>query len=403
MERVDKLFDRRSVVGAKLSLILDERGYTKTEICRQAGISRPTFDKLLAGTLTSKTNYEKHIEKILTCLALTPDMLLGSATDCRNKMRVIRNKRDMTMERLAQLTGISQEQLQKMERGESETEAELREVALFLGVSTNVLSGRYFFAPQIAMPDFHLDHRGERDGCSGFWGHVGILAEHSERYHWYPITSDTRDMIYERMKGRYLLIPCMNNKVILLCMNHVKKIMFLDDDCDTPSGVNWDEGVNCGEIPLAAYEAMTDYDDSGKENRDCGKENGDCGEHGNCSCLGKMNEYLELLARENRWTEDQIKILLNETGIYYADGQKETVFIDFCSSQALNDLVVMLYDFWEEPDMEEICPFTDWGGAEHLLNMKQVSLVEFPLLELENAICDFLEEDGQKNAEEIRL
>ena len=151
MERVDKLFDRRSVVGAKLSLILDERGYTKTEICRQAGISRPTFDKLLAGTLTSKTNYEKHIEKILTCLALTPDMLLGSAADCRNKMRVIRNKRDMTMERLAQLTGISQEQLQKMERGESETEAELREVALFLGVSTNVLSGRYFFAPQIAM------------------------------------------------------------------------------------------------------------------------------------------------------------------------------------------------------------------------------------------------------------
>lgn len=400
MERLDKLFDKRSVVGAKLSLILDEQGYTKAEICKQAGISRPTFDKLLAGTLTSKTNYAKHIEKILSCLALTPDMLLGSVSDCRNEMRTIRNKRGMTMEQLAQLTGISKEQLQKMERGESEKEEELREVALFLGVSTNILSGRYFFAPQIAMPDFVLKHRGETDGCSGFWGHVGILAENIEKYLWYPITADTRDMIYERMKGRYLLIPCMNNKVLLLCMDHVKKIMLLDDDCDTPSEENWDEEIDCGEIPLAAYEALNNYEENNEvsgvsrvnsensENRDKGVS----GEHGQ---FRRMSGYLKQLIRENRWSEEQIRKILNETSIYYADGQKETAYIDFCTSQALNDMVVMLYDFWEDLDIGGICPFTEWGGAEHLLNMKQVSLLELPLLELENAICDFLEEERE--------
>lgn len=424
MERLDKLFDKRSVVGAKLSLILDEQGYTKAEICKQAGISRPTFDKLLAGTLTSKTNYAKHIEKILICLALTPDMLLGNVSDCRNEMRAIRNKRGMTMEQLAQLTGISKEQLQKMERGESEKEEELREVALFLGVSTNILSGRYFFAPQIAMPDFVLKHRGETDGCSGFWGHVGILAENTEKYLWYPITADTRDMIYERMKGRYLLIPCMNNKVLLLCMDHVKKIMLLDDDCDTPSEENWDEEIDCGEIPLAAYEALNDYEENNEASGESGEsgeseeseasgvsrvnrensenrenrensENRDKGVSGEHGQFRRMSGYLKQLIRENRWSEEQIRKILNETSIYYADGQKETAYIDFCTSQALNDMVVMLYDFWEDPDIGEICPFTEWGGAEHLLNMKQVSLLELPLLELENAICDFLEEERE--------
>ena len=60
MYTIEDLFDKRSVVGTKLEQIMFAEGCTKSELCKKAGVSRPTFDKLLAGTLTNKTNYEKH-------------------------------------------------------------------------------------------------------------------------------------------------------------------------------------------------------------------------------------------------------------------------------------------------------------------------------------------------------
>ena len=83
------LFDRRSTVGANIERILDDRKITKVELCKNTGVSRPTIDKLLAGTLTSKTNYEKHISKVLTYLKISPDGILGTTTN--NIARRIRN------------------------------------------------------------------------------------------------------------------------------------------------------------------------------------------------------------------------------------------------------------------------------------------------------------------------
>ena len=60
MYSVSDLFDKRSVVGIKLEKIIVDRGYTKVEISNEVGISRPTLNKILTGTLTSKINYEKH-------------------------------------------------------------------------------------------------------------------------------------------------------------------------------------------------------------------------------------------------------------------------------------------------------------------------------------------------------
>mgnify|MGYP004548347765 FL=1 len=34
-------------------------------VCREAGISRPTLDKMLLGNITNKTNYDKHLTKIM--------------------------------------------------------------------------------------------------------------------------------------------------------------------------------------------------------------------------------------------------------------------------------------------------------------------------------------------------
>ena len=57
----DALFDVRSNVGIKLEALLAERNYTKAQLCKETGVSRPTIDKVLAGTITSKANFVRHI------------------------------------------------------------------------------------------------------------------------------------------------------------------------------------------------------------------------------------------------------------------------------------------------------------------------------------------------------
>jgi len=53
----ENLFDMRSNVGTKLEQLLKERNYTKAQLCKETGVSRPTINKILAGTITSKANY----------------------------------------------------------------------------------------------------------------------------------------------------------------------------------------------------------------------------------------------------------------------------------------------------------------------------------------------------------
>lgn len=375
MEKVEVLFDKRSVVGAKLLSILQERDYTKTDLCKKVGISRPTLDKLLAGTLTNKTNYEKHIEKILNYLEITPDMLLGNTVYRQNRTRRIRNMIGITTEEISQMTGISLERLQRIERGEAGTLAEFRDIAMCLSTSTNVLSGRYFFEPQVGTLDIEIldeDYKGE---LSGFWGHVGILLDNSEEYCWYPITVNTRSLILRMMEAKRLVIPCMNNKVLLLCMEHVKEIVLLDDACDEPVEMNWDSTVSCGEIPLVVYEALEDYllflwEDEGDR------------------FSNKMKGCLENIIEDKKWSEEDIRQILAETCIYYASGHKETVYIDFHNRESLSSSIIEIYDFEETEDSKDILFFTEENAAEHIVNMKKISMIELPLLQVENAICE---------------
>lgn len=54
MYTLEDLFDRRSPVGTRLEQILMEKKCTKAELSKKTGVSRPTIDKVLSGTITSK-------------------------------------------------------------------------------------------------------------------------------------------------------------------------------------------------------------------------------------------------------------------------------------------------------------------------------------------------------------
>lgn len=145
MYDVEELFDSRVVIGCKLEQLIYSRSYTKKEVCEKVGISRPTLDKLLSGQVTNKTNFEKHMSKLLDFLSLSPSELVGGIDNPYNQAKNLRNILKLNMDELSNRSGISIEKLQKIESGENIPLSDLRDVAVTLGTSVIGLLGKNYF------------------------------------------------------------------------------------------------------------------------------------------------------------------------------------------------------------------------------------------------------------------
>ena len=381
MYEISDLFDKRSTVGSKLEQFLEEKGITKAELNKKTGVSRPTIDKLLMGTITNKTNYEKHIKKILQGLNINADMLLGNMIS--NRIRVIRRISNISFESLADYSGISLQRLKQIESGEKATLAELRDIAMCLSISVRVLLGKNFFEPQISTLGSFIEFcKDEEVGeYSGFWGHVGILTDNSETYMWYPITSNTRKNIYQAINNERIVIPCMNNKVLLLIMQNIKDIVLLDDACDQPADINWDPSVSEGEIPLVVYEALEDY------YSDIDKEH----------FSEKLLKYLKELIEEKQWSEEDVLSILSSIVIYYSDGRSRLASIDDYENENISSEISSIYEFDDFEFYENVLYFSDINGMENLINLNKVSMIEVPFVKIEDIICKTIEDGENEN------
>ena len=85
----EDLFAHRSLVASKLKDYIRDQGYTKISFARKADISRPTLDKLLNGSIDSKSTFDRHLKKILQMLALSPDDLLLYAGSRRKAVTAV--------------------------------------------------------------------------------------------------------------------------------------------------------------------------------------------------------------------------------------------------------------------------------------------------------------------------
>ncbi len=392
MYEVGDLFDKRSVVGARLEEILSEQGYSKSKFCKMCGISRPTIDKLLSGNLTSKANFEKHVSKILNALSLTPDMLLGRAINVYTKVREIRTILHIKEEDITGATSITLKRLREIEAGDSATKAELRDIATCLGTSTSCIDGSYFFPPQVSRPELILDvYSGDRDRnvMSGFWGHLGIQPVHSDTFLWYPITDHTYDLLCERMEKPRLVVPCMNNKLLYLNPQNINNICLLEDARDAPGFANWDPAVGEGEIPLVVYETLGDFLYYSEINETPPAD----------VISPALFDFLKDLIREKAWTEDYIADITQEIMIRYNDGNTLTNGIDFYNDNGIIDEIDMVYEFGEPIGREKYVYFRDHDEAITFINTDNISVIELPLVQTEAAIyrgqVDALEENNK--------
>ena len=293
------------------------------------------------------------------------------------KLREIRSIIRISTEKMASATGISQERLQQIEAGEKATITELREIAMQLRTSTHVITNQYFFEPQFSEMEYYMDMKDALDEISGFWGHVGIKLCGIDKYMWYPINSNTRKMIYKGIDEELMVIPCMNNKVLFLNMSNIEDITLSDFDADTPSGKNWDEHVSCGEIPLVVYEALEDYEENSQVTLYNDTENST-----------ELYRYLMEYVRKNGWTEEDIFQLLNTSVFYYLDGRKKSTIIDFYQdSDDIIETIEMVYGY-DFTDIEQNFMFyiDAHDETENFVNLKGISMMELPLLKVEEEI-----------------
>ena len=176
MNEIDALFDKRSVVGARLESLLTEREYSKSGFCKACGISKSTLDKILNGMICSKTDYKKYMRKILGYLNITPEILIGNAVLTNSRTRQFRSILHIEKEELAEAIDVSIGRLEEIEAGSQMTKAELRDLAVYFGTSTHCILGQNVFYPQTTEKYDLVSRLDDADAeLSGFWGYFGVM------------------------------------------------------------------------------------------------------------------------------------------------------------------------------------------------------------------------------------
>ena len=167
----------------------------------------------------------------------------------------------------------------------------------------------------------------------------------------------------------------MNDKVLLLNLDNIKEMILLDEGVDCPDYADWDAAVNCGDIPPVLYEALDDFI--------LCEEDSSLGDRSTMS--DKFYNVMKRVAKEENWnaeTVDQMKRIIT----HYRDGHEISAKADFFRESSLIAEISMLYGFGADMDSDDIVTFRDLGGAEISVNLNEVSMVELPLSDAEEAI-----------------
>lgn len=379
MYSVEDLFDKRDAVGPRLEQIIKQKGYTKIMVCQDIGISRPTLDKILWGRLTSKTNFVKHTAKILNYLNLTPDSLLGEILNKRIRANRIRKKLRISAKELSNFSGLSIDRIKQIESGERASIAELRDIAFFLGTSVRSLLDRSCFDTQISVNASNFaayDANGLDADPSRFWGHLGILPNNSTEFYWFPITGYTKKSIYDTMFDNRIVVPCMNNKVVLLNSRNIKQIVFWGRDCSPPQYANWNSSISSKDLPLAFYEAL--YDSLSPDHQLSTNTLSD-------RLKRKILDFLDIAGK------DEIQKMLFESRIIHNDRYVVREEIDFGKAEDISTEIhrILTYGDATKGPKRLFCSLK--SGPEVVLELNRISFLEVPLLLIEKKICEEIE------------
>lgn len=370
------LFSSRIAVGKKLESILESQGKSKSDICKEAGISRPTFNKILAGDINNEQKYESYLKKIAKVISINLKDLLDPATLRRAaNIGMFRQRFGYDYKAISDKLGYPIDIIKKWESGEIyPTKGQLIELAVLFRTTISNLEGYDFFSYQTsALNDFlRKGIRSEYNQLSGFWGHIGIQVPHKKHILWYPVTASTMKSLFHRIQGdEYIVFPCTNNKLVLINMNNIERVIFLDEACDAYS--DWSVGPNdMGTIPIEYYRIFELLSWDG-EDEDIPQD---------------LIEKVRTICSDYGWDSDYLEAITVHVRIIFESGKTDSFAIDGITQ--LSDYMEYVYN-GEEP-MDSII-VEELSGAEVIIQPKRISVLEAPLLKVEDALRQNLEDD----------
>lgn len=359
----DDLFNKRESTGIKLKGVLNDRKCTKLKLSQETGISRPTIDKLINGSITNKTSFEKHMKKIFQYLNVSLDAFMTKDQQNENQIGNLQRLTGLTTKKLSIISNISHNRLLDINQGNDASLEDIIKLAYSLNTSAHIIKNNYFFDPQffnkgnVESQNFDKKYQ--------FWGYIGIkLNEHTE-IKYYPITFNTMEYISNNFYYDQIVIPCLNNIVLLLNMKNIQKLVFISNDNTAMKEKEvFDKLIN-ETYPLVIYELLNA--NSYKELKDKSLIDFDF------DSFEKMNK----------------RVLIDISSLYYKNGEYESKKILFSKCEMLCKEIVSKYKFLNDETIKylEVINIDD---IKEIINFDYLSLVEMPLLKLEKNILDFI-------------
>lgn len=373
------LFDARSTVAVRLGEVIKKGGYTKSGVCADTGISRPTLDKLLHGELAHQQNFEKHMEKLLNYFRLTANELLGGMNTNLGGNGSLRQELHIDLENLSHVSGVSIENLNKIEASEDVSLADLRDVAFCLGTSVNGVRGKGYFQTQIAdSGDSTISFSITSPSLKRCWGHIGLRLVGQAKFMWFPITEYTERMAKQLISQKFMVVECMDNSLLLIRQDAIEEINLLSKKSKRSSAMDWDSRVNMGTIPAVVYEAFEDYM----------SYKGKCTDPATFNLSEKMIAAMDAITAKEKLDPDDFARDLKKATIFYPNGKEQSYELDFNSLDDAASLIFLIKNWYEYNNLLErdLLRLHCGCGMDTFINLENTAMMKLPLALVEELI-----------------
>ena len=195
------------------------------------------------------------------------------------------------------------------------------------------------------------------------------MPVNSDKYQWFTITERAKLDIDVNINNKFMVVPCMNNKLLFLNMENIKRI---DEACGLPSQIDKNCVLDEGEIPLVVYEALSDYLFE-KDEKKISK---------------KLKKIIHNYMNVNKWLEEDIIDQINGITIFYNDGIVETDRLEMDNQDDILDLIFNAYIYGDDGYYDRAFSYTGEDQVQNRLLINQISMLQLPLIEIENNIND---------------
>ena len=182
---------------------------------------------------------------------------------------------------------------------------------------------------------------------------------------YYPITFNTMEYISNNFHYDQIVIPCLNNIVLLLNMKNIQKLVFISNDNTALKEKEIFNKLINETYPLVIYELLNA--DSYKELKD----------------KSLIDFDFDSLEKKNK------NALIDISSLYYINDEYENKKILFSKCETLCKEIVSKYKFLNNETIKYL-EITNIDYIKEVINFDYLSLVEMPLLKLGKTILNFV-------------